>query len=525
MADPKHPMDEPRQPQRLPVTQKDHSVKYERSDKDVGNRVAKGAAFLLGGRIIVRLFSLANIVILARLLTPDDYGVAALAFAVITFLQIFSDIRINQAIVALRHIDAPLLHTGFTINLARGVLIGLVMLLFAGPIAAYTREPRLFDVMHALAIVPLLDGLRNPAFMLFRRQIEFSREFWLTFFATLLGFVAALAVALVTRDYWAIVAGAIAGRFAESALTYWRLPFRPRLHLQGARQFLSFGGWTTMDSVMLNIANQAPSLLLGRFAGAQALGFFSVGNQFARIVTQELAMPLAAAFMPGLAAVAHNEERLRLAYRKAQSAVLTVTLPLGLGVALLAPQIIALLAGERWLPHAADVVRWVAPAFSIALVAAATDALATARLALRPMALRSLAYAAIMVPMHYWAITSYGLRGAILSLVGGALLMALMRLWMASSMLGDHMLAPLMRNWRVFVAATAMCAAVLLSNPPAPVGRGELQVALDLVPRVCLGAIVYSSVLWLLWRAQGRPDGLEARVVESWPKLRRKLGL
>jgi lipopolysaccharide exporter len=498
-------------------------VQYERSDKHVGDRVAKGAAFLLAGRIVVRLFSLANIIVLARLLTPDDYGVAALAVTVITFLQIFSDVRVNQAIIALRHVDAPMLNTGFTINLARGVLIALVMLAFAEPIASFTREPRLADVMRVLAVVPLLDGLRNPAFMLFRRQIEFGREFWRTAIATLLGFAAALTMAILTRDYWAIVAGTIVGRLAESAFTYWRLPFHPRLGLKGARQFVSFGGWSTLDSVMLRIANQSPSLLLGRYGGAQDLGFFTVGYQFARLVTRELSMPLSSAFLPGLAAVAHDEERLRLAYRKAQAVVLGATLPMGLGVALLAPQFVALLAGDRWLPYAADVVRWTAPAMTIAMVAAATDALATARLELRQMALRSLAFAAIMLPAHYWAASTYGLRGVTFTVAGGALLLALMRLWMATSLLGDHVLTPFVRGWRMFAAAGAMCAAVLLSDPPAPAGRGELQVFLDLAPRIALGALVYTVVLGALWRALGRPDGLESRLIEAWPKLRRKL--
>lgn len=504
---------------------KDLKVQYERSDKHVADRVAKGAAFLLAGRAVVRLFSLANVVILARLLTPDDYGVAALAMTVIAFLQLFSDIRVNQAIVALKHVDQHLLSTGFTMNLARGVVIALVMLLGAELLAGFTREPRLAEVMRALAIVPLLDGLRNPAFMLYRRQIQFKREFWMAAIATVLGFAAALGVALVTRDYWAIVAGTIVGRGAESAFTYFRLPFRPRLSLAGWRQFLSFGGWSTLDSVMLRLANQSPTLFLGRYAGSGALGFFNIGNQISRLVTRELSMPLTSAFMPGLAALGGDEERQRIAYRRAQTAVITITAPIGFGIAMLAPQIVAVLAGDRWLPQAADVVRWTAPAMTIAMVAAATDALATARMQLRPMALRSFAFAVIMVPAHYWAAATHGLKGIILSVAAGSILLALMRLWMAGSMLGDGLLSPFRNAWRALLAAGAMVAALLAWPAPPPVGRGELLVLLDLLPRVALGAVIYIGLLYALWRADGRPDGLEARLLDAWPKVRRKLGV
>jgi PST family polysaccharide transporter len=500
-------------------------MKFERSDKNVGSRVAMGAAFLLAGRIVTRLFSLANVVILARLLTPDDYGVAALAMTVIAFLQLFSDLRVNQAIVALKHVDSRLLNTGFTMNLARGVLIGLVMLVGAELLAAFTREPRLADVMRALAIVPVLDGLRNPAFMLFRRQIQFKREFWMAATATALGFFAALGVALVTRDYWAIVAGTIIGRGAESAFTYFRLPFRPRISLHGWRQFLSFGGWSTLDSVMLRIANQSPTLLLGRYAGSGALGFFNIGYQISRLVTRELSMPLTSAFMPGLAAVADNEERLRSAYRRAQAAVITVTAPIGFGIALLAPQLVMLLAGEKWLPQAADVVRWTAPAMTIAMVAAATDALATARLALRPMALRSLVFAAIMVPIHFWAASTHGLKGIMMSVAAGAILLAAMRLWMASEMLGDGLLSPFRNAWRALLAVAVMVAALIAWPAPPPAGRGELVVLADTLPRVALGAFIYLGLLYALWRADGRPDGIERRVLDALPALRRRLGL
>jgi lipopolysaccharide exporter len=500
-------------------------VKFDRSDRNVGSRVARGAAFLLAGRIVVRLFSLANIVILARLLTPDDYGVAALAITVIAFLQLFSDVRVNQAIVALKHVDARLLNTGFTINLARGLAVALVMLAGAELLAAFTREPRLADVLRVLALVPVLDGLRNPAFMLFRRQIQFKREFWRSAAATVLGFLGALGVALLTRDYWAIVAGTIIGRAAETAFTYVRLPFRPRLGLHGWRTFLGFGGWSTLDTVMLQMANLSPALLLGRLAGSQALGFFNIGYNIARMVTRELAMPFNAAFMPGLAAVVEQEERLRTAYRRAQAAVITVTAPIGFGVAVLAPQVIALVAGDRWLPQAAEVIRWTVPAMTLAMLAAATDALAMARLALRPMAMRSLAFAAIMVPVHYWAAATHGLKGISLSVAGGALLLTLMRLRMAAGMLGDSPLAPLRHSWRALLAAGAMVAVLLAWPAPPPAGRGELLVLLDVAPRVALAALVYLGLLYALWRADGRPDGIEQRVLAQLPALRARLRL
>src|SRR3546814_1451830 len=107
-------------------------MKFERSDENVSNRVFKGALFLTGARFILRLSSLANLVVLGRLLSPSDYGVAALAIVVIGFIQVFSDMRVNSALIAMRTIDKARPDTAFTMNLPQGLLIPLVLFAFAG---------------------------------------------------------------------------------------------------------------------------------------------------------------------------------------------------------------------------------------------------------------------------------------------------------------------------------------------------------------------------------------------------------
>jgi hypothetical protein len=162
---------------------------------------------------------------------------------------------------------------------------------------------------------------------------------------------------------------------------------------------------------------------------------------------------------------------------------------------------------------------------ALAMVAAAADALALARMQLRQMVARSLLFCAITLPIHVWAAREHGLQGISMSLAGGWVLLTLLRLRMGSSLLGEPLLQPFITGWRALVATAAMGAAVVLSDAPSPMGRGEWQVLLDTVPRVLLGGLVYGGVLWALWRAQGRPDGLEARLLDAWPKARRKLGL
>lgn len=500
-------------------------MKFERSERNVGNRVVKGAAFMVLARLLLRLFSLANLVILGRLLSPGDYGVAAAAIAVISVIAVISDLRVNQALIAIKSVDPVILDTGFTLTLLRGLLVAAVLLLFAGPIATLAGEPRLAEVLRILAIVPIFDGLRNPAFTLFARNIDFSREFQRTALATLIGFIAAVTFAILTRSYWAIVAGTIAGRGMEALFSYWRVPYRPGLSLKGWRTFFSFGGWLTLSAILSEALVHAPTLLMTRFVGAGPAGLYSVGLTVARLATRELAAPLMQAIFPGLATLADRPQALRQAYRQAQSGVLALALPLGFGTAMLAPQFIALTAGEKWLPQSAWVAAILGPAMALLMLGASIDSLALARRSPRSVAARSLAIFVLGFPLLAWGAIHHGLFGVVWASAAIRLIDLLLRLLQVQSLIGGSLLDAFVAGWRSFAAAGLMVLVLWLWPAADPVGRGEFLVAVDLILHALLAAAVYGGVHLLLWNLSGRPAGPEAKAMAALAALRRRLGL
>jgi PST family polysaccharide transporter len=489
-------------------------MNFERSDKNVANRVFKGALFLTGARFILRLFSLVNLVVLGRLLVPDDYGVATLAIVTIGFVQVFSDIRVNSALIALKDVEKRYLDTGFTMNLIRGVLIAALLFFAAGPIAAYMDEPRLADVLRVICIVLVFDGLKNPAFMMYQRNIDFSREFKRRAAATVLGSAAAIGVAIATESYWAIVAGTLAGRFMESAFTYYRIPYKPVLRLREWRMFFGFGGWLTASGIVSYLLNMLPQIVIGKFIGPGPLGHYTVGRDVSMLATRELAAPLSQALFPGLSAISHNKNRLRGAFRKAQATILGVALPIGVGSALVANELIAVLVGDKWLPDAADVVVLLAPTIAISMISSATDGLAMAKLATRQMLMRNLVIAAFSVPAFVFGLWQWGFIGVIYATIFRFAVNTAVNMYFAKEMIGDSFLAPLAASWRSFVAAGLMSAAVIAVPAPFEKGQEELQVLIEMMPRVLLGGAVYVGAHYLLWRLAGKPDGFEAKMQE-----------
>lgn len=499
-------------------------MKFERSEENIGNRVFKGALFVAGGRFVLRLFSLVNLVVLGRLLAPEDYGVASLAIVVIGFMQVLSDMRVNSALIAMREIDERHIDTGFTINMLRGLLIAALLFIFAGPIADYMNEPKLEDVLRVISVVLIFDGARNPAFTMYQRNIDFSKEFRRRVAATILGSIAAIVFAVLTKSYWAIVAGTLFGRFTEAAFSYWKIPYKPRISFREWKVFVSFGGWLTLSGILSYFTQTIPQLLIGKYLGASPLGYFTIGRDVAQVATRELTGPLVVAITPGLSAIAHNTQRLRTAYRKAQAVILGIAMPIGVGTALMAKELIAVLVGAKWLP-ATDVIVWLGPTLAFTMIASATDGLAMAKMATRAMFNRALFVAVVSTPVFGLAIWQGDMITVVYALVFRMFLQTAVNMYFAKTLIGDSFFSPFTSSWRSLIAAAAMAAIVSAVPASFTPGDAEYVVLLEMMPRVLLGAAVYVLAHFVLWRLAGRPDGFETKMLEvsgiALGKLRR----
>ena len=492
-----------------------------RRSSHIGRRMMKAAIFVAGGRLLLRLMSLLSLMVLARLLTPADYGIAALAITAIGLLQTFSDIRIGQALVGTDEVTPAHLDTAFTLGLLRGLLVAVVLGAGASVFAGFMNQPALTDVLRVLAVVAVIDGFKNPAFLLYRRDIDFSREVNRQAVATVFSVLVTIGAAFLLRSYWAIVLGTIALRLAEGALTYWRVSYVPRLGLSRWREFTSFGVWLTFIGICEYIGQTAPQLVIGKMLGSVPLGIYSVGRDISTIATRELAYPLMAIIFPGFSTIGQDEARLRIAYREVQSTIFGLALPVGLGCAMLAGEFILILAGAKWL-GAVPVVQVLAPLLALAMINAGTESLAVTKGKSHQLAWRAFALAAVSYPLLLAGERLAGFEGVLVALGIRMLTMITIAAWFSSRLAGDSLLSPLAACWRSFVAGGAMCLALLLATPPLDAQAPTFEVLLRTLPLVALGAAVYATTHALLWFAAGRPRGFEARLLDLIRMARRR---
>lgn len=484
-----------------------------RRSAHVGRRMMKAAVFVTGGRLLLRMMSLLSLMILARLLTPADYGIAALAITAIGLLQTLSDIRIGQALIGTDEVTPAHLDTAFTLGLLRGLLIAVALGAGASLFASFMDQPALTDVLRVLAVVAVVDGFKNPAFLLYRRDIDFSREVNRQALATVVAVLVTIAAAFLLRSYWAIVLGTIALRLTEALLTYWRVSYVPRLGLSRWREFTSFGIWLTFIGICEYVAMTAPQLVIGKTLGATRLGEFSVGREISTISTRELAYPLMAVIFPGFSTIGGDAERLRTAYREVQATIFGLAFPIGLGCAMLAAELILILAGAKWLA-AVPVIQVMAPLTALAMINSGTESLALTKgqshqLAWRAMFVAVISYPLLLAGAHYG-----GFQGVLAALAVRMAAAIMISAWFSSRLAGDRLLSSIIACWRSLVAGGAMCGVLALARSPVGADATSLEALLHALPLVALGAAVYAGVHALLWLAVGRPRGFEARLLD-----------
>lgn len=479
---------------------------------DLARRVTIGAGWMLALRWCDRLIALFGIVVLARLLEPSDFGVVGYAVLVIGLVELLTHLSTDAAIIRDQSPGREAYDGAWTINIVRGLVVGLLIGALASPAAAYLREPRLEAIMLWLALTPMLHGAENVGTVDFRKHLDFSRQFVFRLITRLAATVTTVVLALVWHDHWALVVGTLVHRAASLAASYALHPFRPRLSIAGTRGILRFSGWLALQDVIHGVGDKLPSLLIARFADVSALAFLTTAREIADMAITELRAPIRAALYPGFAKIAHEGARLRAALLEATGILSLVSLPVPLGIALIAPDAVPLVLGAKWLP--------IVPVLQILGIAGALSALSTnshlVLLALNKahlVAVVAVLRFVVLAPTAFLLIPAHGPLGA-----AYALLAASAAVLAADYALSAWRLAIAPRLfvaviWRPLVAAIAM--ALVVHGLRDWIGAAATATAQVTSIAVCalVGSVTYVGSVLVLWRAAGLPEGAERRAI------------
>jgi PST family polysaccharide transporter len=476
------------------------------------SRAARGAAWLVAGQLLTRLADLLALLILARLLSPAEFGIVALALTVVVLVETVLDVPVFQSLIRVPVIRRSHLDTAFTLSVIRGTVLGALLAFLALPLATLWDDQRLVPLIFVLTLAPIARSIVSPRLVIFARQLEFRPTLKLELWGKGVAAAVAVTTALTTESYWSIVAGTVTAPLAMAAASYLVAPYTPRLSLREWPAFATFLGWSSASQVLQALSWQSERLLLGSFSTHTELGRFSMARDLSALPVVAFVRPLLATTMAAFCTVSDDLERLRAGYLKVVSGIVIVLVPIMVGLSCLAEFIVPLLLGAKW-TGAVSIVKWLALTSVPSLFTAALAALAMAMDETQMLAHRSLIEVLIKLPLVTAGAIWFGISGVVAAVAIVSLLMAAISMSCTRSLIGLSFGQHASIAWRP-LASGAVSALVFVAFKPWLAHLSDyLLPGLALTVAVAGGG--YGAALVGLWWLSGRPEGLEALALDS----------
>jgi len=317
---------------------------------DLKGRTISGAFVTVAAQGVQFVLSLASIMVLARLLTPQDFGLFAMVTTVMGYLRIFKDAGLSTATVQREGITHAQVSNLFWINVAVSGGVGLIFAAASPVVAWFYREPRLVAITLILSITFPLSGLTVQHTALLSRQLRFKAMAFIQIGSLLIGLVVGTGMAWVGYNYWALVFSNLVTVVAAVPLTWLAVPWRPHRpsRRSGVRSLVGFGANLATGGFIYSLAKGADGLLVGRFYGADSIGLYSRASALLNRPMDQFLAPMNFVFVPTLSRILIQPERYRSAFLRVYEAMALVSfLGSGLVLALARPLTLVVL-GPKW---------------------------------------------------------------------------------------------------------------------------------------------------------------------------------
>ncbi len=314
----------------------------------VGGRTAIGAGWLMAWRLVTRGLGLLSTLVLARILVPADFGLIAMATTFSNALEMLSRVSVLDALVRRPDTGQSWYSTTFTFQVTRYAVTSLIIFLGAPWVADWFNEPRLVDILRVLAAITMCSGLENIGQVEFRRKLQFSMEFKLLFLPRILQFATTLSLALLMRSYWALIAGIGVSAVSRLILTYVVHPWRPSFSIRHWRDLWEFSFWSWAGNVATMAWERCDVFIVAPAMGTAKFGVYLVAQEIAVLPITEIVTPAMRALYAGLSVARSQGTPIVSLALEVAAALLTLVVPLTIGVSATAGYIVAGMLGPNW---------------------------------------------------------------------------------------------------------------------------------------------------------------------------------
>ena len=486
------------------------------SESSLRGKFISGARWTLAVRAVDRGLGFLGTLLLARLLTPEDFGVVAMGTSILAVLLSITEFGFTQALIQREDTAREAYDTAWTLQIIAHALVAFVLIGLIPIALHWYGEPRVVTIMLVLAGAAFASSFRNVGLVLFERQMDFRPLFFTALGRKIASVAVAVGAALLFGNHWALLAGIVAGAIVDIVLSYRVSPFRPRLSLERTHELIGFSKWWLAAEFLALASRRGQDFFIGPRLGAERLGQYSVAFELATLPTTEIGAAVSRALLPGYMKLKHNQEQLFAAFARVWAVVAIIVLPAAAGIYALAGPITLAVLGHKWagieallgllaflgVLHAMGTTLW-----PIVLAQGGAKAV---------FLLRLLNFI-LSLPTFVALLALFGLEAAVRGLLATSLVgLVIWPVWLSGFGLLElkRLTGELVRP----VSASAAMVGVLHLSRAYFVSEGPWSsLAANLIASIALGAGVYAMTLAALWWITGRPNGAERDLVSMIP--------
>ena len=480
---------------------------------DVSRKMAKGAAWMVLCKLLDRTIGFISTIILARLLLPSDFGLASMATAIIAMLQLLGAFNFEMALIQKQNAERRHYDTVWTMDIIFAAICAAGLLLLAHPAARFYAEPRLTAIMQVLAFSTLMGGLTNVGVIAFQKEMQFAKEFKFVMSKRLITFVVTISLAVLWRDYWALVIGTVTATLLGVVISYVSQPYRPRLSLAARHELFNFSKWMLVVNLLNFLHHRSVDFIIGKTSGARALGLYNLSYEISNLATTDMVAPISRATFPGYVKLASDIQALQREFLNVTSMIALIAVPTGVGIAATSDLIVGLILGSKWTDAAPliailafyGVIQSLQSNFGAILLA-----LGKARASSGIMAI----YVSVLIPSIIYGAHQDGSRGAAFATLAVGIAMMPVNFTLVFKAIRLPAIEFIKVIWRPLVASFIMYSVVWFFQNTW-LAESIFELAQKAFVSAVLGAVTYISMILVFWKLSSCPRGGEEYILRK----------
>jgi O-antigen/teichoic acid export membrane protein len=313
--------------------------------------VIKGFSWLAAFRVITRALSFVRTAIIARLLTPSQVGVFAIATIVLSLMEIVTETGINIFLTQKKDDIDRYISTAWVTSIARGIIISVVIFISAPFVAAFFNVSEVVDILRLVSLVPLIRAFINPSVVKFLKDLTFHKEFTYRLIIFMVETFVTLLLVYLDPSPINLVWGLIFGAAFEVVLSFYMATPLPGFVFEKTllREVFGRGKWLTLTGIFNYLYHSGDDLVVGKLLGTASLGMYDMAYKISMLPITEGSDVIGKVMFPVLVKMSHDKKRLMNAYLKSVAMISALVIPMCAVFIFFPEPIIRVILGEQWL--------------------------------------------------------------------------------------------------------------------------------------------------------------------------------